>query len=383
MSYIERVYIHVPFCYSKCGYCAFHSLPNPAQNLIDAYLEKLKEDIKRANLTAPLKSLYIGGGTPSYLPEKNLEKLFTVLRTFNFADNSEISIECNPESLNERKIDLISDLANRISLGVQSFNKRDRKTIGRSADAENISYLTEAFLKNNISNISCDLIYGIPNQTTEDIKDDFKRLLNLPIKHFSAYSLTIEENSNLDGKLNEDELEAIDLTASEIWETIPDLIKDKGFKRYEISNYSLDGYECRHNCAIWFGAKYLGFGPTACSFDGIDRWTNPKLSDYLSGNAPEVDSITHNKRVREIFAMGLRTTYSWTINIEACEAVISSFFGVVLKLSMNEWKSLLESILFLHKQGLLEIETSLENQIKVKCSAKGLAFWNDVAIDII
>lgn len=383
MSYIERAYIHVPFCSNKCGYCAFHSLPSPEENIIEAYLEKLEHDIKGANLTVPLKSLYLGGGTPSYLSEKNLERLFKVLRTFNFADNAEVSIECNPESLTEEKINLISKFANRVSLGVQSFNNGHRHTIGRIAGVENISHLIDSFQKRKLNNISCDLIYGIPNQTLEDIKDDLKRLLELGIKHFSAYSLTIEENSKLDGKLSESELEEIDLTASEIWEIMPDLISGKGFKRYEISNYSLDGYECQHNCAIWFGAQYLGFGPVASSFDGIDRWTNQELFDYLNGKAPEIDSITHNERVCEIFAMGLRTAFYWMINTDVTGVKISSSFGIVLKLPLQDWKALLNKLFTLKEQGLLEIENSHKNQMKVKSSAKGLAFWNDVAMDII
>lgn len=383
MSYIDRVYIHIPFCRTKCGYCAFHSIPTPEEKLIEAYFEKLEDDIKRANLTSPLKSLYLGGGTPSYLSEKNLERLFRSLRIFNFADNAEISIECNPESLTKKKIDLISAFANRISLGVQSLNAKHRQTIGRIACVENISYLITSFQKRKVNNISCDLIYGIPNQTIEDVKDDLEILLELGIKHFSAYSLTIEENSKLDGKLTEPELESIDLTSSEIWEIMPDLISDKGFKRYEVSNYSLNGYECQHNCAIWFGAKYLGFGPAASSFDGIDRWTNPELSDYLNGKAPEIDSITHNKRVCEIFAMGLRTAFCWIINTEVSEVVVSSAFGVVLKLPFQDWKVLLNKLIHLNELGLLEVDTLAGNKMMVKSSAKGLAFWNDLAIDII
>ncbi|MEI6055513.1 MAG: radical SAM family heme chaperone HemW [Lentisphaerota bacterium] len=383
MSYIDRVYIHIPFCRTKCGYCAFHSIPSPEEKLIEAYLEKLEDDIKRANLTSPLKSLYLGGGTPSYLSENNLGRLFRSLKTFNFASDAEISIECNPESLTEEKIDLISDFANRISLGVQSFNTMHRQTIGRIACIENISYLITSFQKRNVNNVSCDLIYGIPNQTIEEVKDDLKRLFELGIKHFSAYSLTIEENSKLDGKLTEPELEAIDLTASEIWEIMPDLISDKGFKRYEISNYSLDGYECQHNCAIWFGAKYLGFGPAASSFDGIDRWTNPELSDYLNGKAAEVDSITHSKRVCEIFAMGLRTAFCWIIKTDIFGAEIGSSFGIILNLPLQDWKPLLNTIISLKEDGLLEVDTLHENGIVVKCSARGLAFWNDVAMSLI
>ncbi len=383
MSFIERIYIHVPFCESKCHYCAFHSLPSPQDSIIDDYLRKLEQDIYLRPLPNPLRSLYIGGGTPSYLSDKKLERLFDILNVFKFRDDAEISIECNPDSLTERKIDLISGFANRVSLGVQTFNKAHRQIIGRIADPENVLYLVNSFLKRNLSNISCDLIYGIPTQTIEDFKYDLLQLFELPIKHFSAYSLTIEENSKLDGKLTSRELETIDSAASEIWEIMPEIIKERGFSRYEISNYSLEGYECQHNCAAWFGASYFGFGPAASSFDGTDRWTNPEFSEWLAGKAPIVDSISRIERVNEIFAMGLRTSYYWTINKDVHGVVISSRFGIIARLTLSEWDVLQKKLDSLNEQGFLRMESFNYNEIMVKSSAKGLAFWNDVAMNII
>lgn len=383
MTEFQRIYIHVPFCSSKCGYCSFYSVPSPDKDAVDSYLFKFQCDIEKANLIYPLKSLYIGGGTPSYLSEQQMEKLFAVLSLLNLADNPEISIECNPESLTDSKIKLISAFANRVSLGVQSFNKQYRKAIGRIGSEAKITSITEDFLNSGISNISCDLIYGIPSQSIKDFESDLRTLLKLPIKHFSAYSLTIEENSKLDGTLSRVELERIDEVSSKIWEILPGMIRDTGFKRYEISNYALDGYECDHNYAIWFGANYLGFGPTASSFDGNDRWTNPDLFQWNENQQPVLDLISYEKRVCEVFAMGLRTSETWNIKDRNDEIEINSRFGYLFRISRAEWNSLFNKLLCLKEQGFIVVESRAEKEFIVKSTVKGLAFWNDIALELI
>ncbi|HBM15790.1 MAG TPA: hypothetical protein DD381_05525 [Lentisphaeria bacterium] len=382
---IDRVYVHIPFCGTKCGYCAFHSLASPNESLIMSYLERLREEISCcAYKLMPLKSLYIGGGTPSFLQEIYLEKLFDILGNFKFAKDVEISIECNPESLTESKIKLISSFANRVSIGVQSFNKAHRKTIDRRGEADNLETILALFVENRISNISCDLIYGIPSQSLESFKSDLTRLISLPIKHFSAYSMIIEENSRLNSVFSDREIEEADEVSAEIWDTIPALAKAAGFSRYEISNYSKTSFECLHNYAIWFGAKYIGFGPSASSFDGKIRWTNPEFNEWLIRRQPLIDDISYPQRVFEIMAMGLRTAEAWHFKIRADGKVeIESRFGIVFCLDEFYWRRLLEKINSLSDKKLLILEGSLQEGLTVKSSEMGLNFWNDLAIEII
>ena len=279
MKPINHLYVHVPFCKNKCDYCAFYSCPSPNLSLIEGYTEKLAGDIKKsANDTGELNSIFIGGGTPSYLSSNQIKKIFELLfNKFTISKNAEITIECNPESLSMDKINVISDYVNRVSLGIQSFSKEKRKILGRQGSLKNIEKTISAFIEKGIKNLSTDLIYGIPGQTLKDWEEELNQALLFPFKHLSAYSLTYEEGTKLSEKHqtvnNEEDL------SSEMWEQTKNIIKAKNFHRYEISNYAIPGYECRHNLNTWFGGSYIGLGPVASSFNKIQRWTNPHIGE--------------------------------------------------------------------------------------------------------
>lgn len=392
------LYIHVPFCGSKCGYCAFHSIPNPDEGLINSYFKKLEKDFeKEKGKTAPLKSVFIGGGTPGYLSATNLEKLFTLIRdNFLFSKDAEITIECNPESLAIEKIKIIEGFANRVSLGIQSFNEVHRKTLGRAGDTRKVYEAIEILSDSKIDNLSCDIIYGIPRQTLKDFEKDIYTVVNHNIfTHFSAYSLNFEEGSGINGLYSESEKAEIETISAEMWELIPEIIRNTGFRRYEISNYSLIGKECKHNVNTWFGGKYLGFGPTASSFDGNVRWMQRTLSKWLEGEPPIYDRISKEKRMNEIFIMGLRTVFGWEIKLDKrlqtrdYRPQTVDHFKILGPYNNSYFvnnsfiEDLKGKLLPLENLELLKVSNFDDGSFKVIPTSKGLSFWNEIALQLV
>ena len=368
MKKMCRLYIHVPFCSRKCDYCAFYSESSPAKELIESYLRRVEEEfISGSESCYELESIYIGGGTPSLLNAEQLTALFEGI-TANFAihKHAEISIECNPESINAENASVIADFANRVSLGVQSFNCEFRRIIGRRGDPETIGTAFELLNSNGIENIGCDLIYAIPGEKLSDWKLELKKAISLPVKHISAYSLTFEEGTELStrnciGDTNCNSEIHLENDAA-MWEYAGDFLQRSGFPRYEISNYSQPGYSCRHNEGVWFGDTYLGCGPAAASFDGKKRWTNPcSISRWLAGENAEIDAISPEKRAKEIFIMGLRTTQGWQ----------SDIFLERTGFQFEDWEDDLFEVI---KSGLLTITDR-----KIACTSQGFLLWNEIA----
>ena len=390
------LYVHVPFCSSKCGYCAFHSIPKPGDDIIASYFKKLEKDFEREKKNAgKLESLFIGGGTPGYLSPTNLERLFTLIQNnFSISEKAEISIECNPESLTKEKIKIIEGFANRVSLGIQSFNEAHRKILGRAGDMRNVYESIEILNNSKINNISCDIIYGIPSQNVKDFEADIRTVVSYKIfTHFSAYSLTFEENSEITSLYSEDEKDDFETVSAEMWELIPEIIKNTGFKRYEISNYSLKGKECKHNVDTWFGGKYLGFGPAASSFDGNVRWTQRELSEWLRGEPAIYDRISEKERMNEIFMMGLRTVFGWEIKPEMSDnnrpqtvgqfKIIGPYKNNSYSVSSSYVEDLKEKLLSLKSSGLLDVLNFDAGGFGVVPTEKGLTFWNEIALQLV
>ena len=325
---IKHLYIHIPFCYKKCDYCAFYSEENPSDCLIETYLNYLEEEfLEKSAMCSNLETIYIGGGTPSLLNTSQLKKLFTLIKKYFSLNNqqtqskhtryqsgdqirklnptcgTEISIECNPSTLDEDKIATIAKFANRVSLGIQSFNCEFRKTIGRHGNIKNIDQIIKLFIKYGIENIGCDLIYAIPSQNLSDWKLELKKATALPIKHISTYSLTYEEGTQLFKNVSHQIEDFTNNRHAEneatMWELSNSFLSDKQFTRYEISNFSKSGFESKHNSSIWHGEPYLGCGPTAASFDGIDRWTNPSSLKMWLNNEKKKLIRLQKKQERE------------------------------------------------------------------------------------
>lgn len=310
----RHLYIHVPFCVAKCGYCAFYSIVGNHDDLRQQFLEKLSKDLqKNSEKLQQLETIFIGGGTPSLLTEHELHQMLNHIRKFTyFKDQSyEFSMENNPESINPDKVAIMAEHGvNRLSLGIQSFNPTLRKNLQRIGSLKKLDQAVGAIQDNKISNLNFDFIYAIPGQTIKDLEHDLNEAIQYPISHLSAYSLTIEERTTLavEGTTVDDDI------AVDMWHLIGDILKERaGIDRYEISNYAKPDHHCRHNQGIWMGDRYLGLGPAAASFDGKNRWQEiTSFSDWHIGKQPEIDSLDPEDRAREILTMGLRTVNGWS-----------------------------------------------------------------------
>ena len=274
------VYIHIPFCNKICNYCDFCKILYNS-NYVSKYLNKLEDEIKTRYKGELIKTIYIGGGTPSSLNNDELDRLLSILAIFNLDSEYEYTIECNIESIDIDKINIFKSYGiNRISFGVESFDKDICKILGRNHDEDMVFdniYLTKKYF----DNINVDLIYGV-NDNIDKVKSDITKFLELDIPHISCYSLILEEHT----KLFIDKHDYIDQDKdNEMYEYIRDTLRKNGYKHYEISNYAKDGRISIHNKNYWLNGNYYGFGLGAVSYLDNNRISNTKnMSKYLDGN---------------------------------------------------------------------------------------------------
>ena len=357
----QNLYIHVPFCRCKCDYCAFYSEAGK-EPLMRPWLDKIKTQLNAAPGLNP-HTVYVGGGTPTQLPSALLEELLAVLKK-RCPEAVEISIECNPESLTGEKAEILGRYVNRVSLGVQSFDPVLRRKIGRCGDPGKIFPAFDLLRKNGLENLSCDLIYGLPDQDENAWEKDLRTALTLPVKHLSAYSLTVEENTPLSRCLSAAD-PAADARTAAMEKIARKILKQAGMRPYEISNYAFPGYECRHNQNIWHGETYLGLGPAACSFDGKDRFTQvASISDWLKGAEPEPDRIPDEMRQAEMLIMGLRTVRGWAPGeFEQAAGIAPETLRPVQIASLRRKKMMKHSGMALTRRGL--------------------DFWNEAAMELL
>ncbi len=281
------IYIHIPFCKSKCFYCDFYSKPECTNSNIEEYIDTIcmellanSELLQERNIT----TVYFGGGTPSLIDAKHIAKILDIIRLFNNSIE-EITIEANPESLTKEKLTAYLEAGvNRLSLGLQSANNDMLKKIGRIATKEMFEKAYMDAIEAGFSNISTDVIIGLPDETLEDFKKTVEYILSLDkIKHISAYSLEVHEGTKLDFLLNSGFLTLPDENAErEMKYTLDKMLEEKGFNRYEISNYAKPKYESKHNTGYWNQQEYLGLGAAASSFINSTRYTNiPDMAKYI------------------------------------------------------------------------------------------------------
>jgi len=278
---------------------------------MQTYVNRLRNGRVESNLLSEtLRSVYVGGGTPTVLPVELLADLLAAVGNRDRAGSeTEFTIECNPGTLDERKARCCADAGvNRVSLGVQSFDPKHLRTLDRTSDPERVCACVRLLRDCGIENLNVDLIYGIPGQTVTEWEADLRRACDLGIQHLSTYCLTAEDNSRLASGLKC----ADDERAVAMWECAEEIAASYGLRRYEISNLAMPGHECRHNLDTWFGRTYVGRGPGASSFDGKRRWTNPPdLDAWLAGTAPDYDDLPPPARAAELLAFGLRTVAGW------------------------------------------------------------------------
>ena len=300
---IKSAYIHIPFCKNICSYCDFCKFIYN-EKWINDYLDSLEYEIKENYKGDILNTLYIGGGTPSCLSISQLNKLFLILNHFNLNETYEYTIECNIEDITEEKLQLFKEnKINRISIGIQTFNDKYLKYLNRSYTSNIIQDKID-LVKKYFDNINIDLIYGINNQTLEELKDDLDKFKKLDITHISCYSLMIENNT----KLYIDNTKPIDSDLDyEMYELIGNTIEDI-YSRYEISNYSKPGYESKHNLTYWNNEEYYGFGLSSAGYIDNIRYTNTRnLTKYINKNYDKKqENLTKEDKIKYELILGFR-----------------------------------------------------------------------------
>ena len=302
------LYIHIPFCHSKCIYCDFYSMPNTER--LDQFLEALPREyeLRKNEIDEPFTTVYIGGGTPSIVSP---DKLALLIRELPVHDAEEFTIEVNPEDVTAERIKAWRDLGiNRISMGIQSFDDDELHAIRRRHSASDAMIAIDLLLEGGIDNISCDLIYGLPGQTSASWRRSLSQLLSYSLPHISAYCLSYEPGTALYARMNAGKISPTDdETLEEMYHHLCQEAAGAGYDHYEISNFALPGKRSRHNSSYWTGSPYLGLGPGAHSFDGKIRRFNPgNLSEYIeSESITVVDEENEDERFNDLLITALRT----------------------------------------------------------------------------
>ncbi len=275
---MRGVYIHIPFCKKICSYCDFCKM-YLNDKYITEYLVALEKEIKNRYKGDKVKSIYIGGGTPSSIGYDNIVKLFDIISIFNKGSNIEITMECNPEDITSELVHLFKvNGVNRVSLGVQSFDEDILKELNRSHTRDMVRNSRRALKNGGIDNINIDLIYGV-NEDINVIKRDLEEFIKLDIPHISYYSLILEKNTKM--YINKREYINEDIEV-EMYNFIREFLKSKGYNHYEISNYSRAGFESVHNRIYWENGEYYGFGLGAVSYLDWERINNTRnFSKYV------------------------------------------------------------------------------------------------------
>ena len=278
----KGLYIHIPFCIHKCPYCDFFSVTD--LSMTEAYTDAVVRNIKAAG--GRFDTVYFGGGTPSLL---SAEQFSRILSAADICKDAEITTEANPNSVTPAYLRELKAVGiDRISFGVQSFNDRELQSLGRLHTAEEAVSAINSAYDAGFDNVSADLMLAVSGQTRQSLRYNLKTITKLPLTHISAYMLKVEKGTPL--SMNEKALESIpddDDTADMYLETV-DFLDIHGFKQYEISNFSRDGFECRHNLKYWQCQEYLGIGPSAHSFtDGERYFCPPGIKDFIEAETQE------------------------------------------------------------------------------------------------
>ena len=320
------LYIHIPFCKQKCLYCDFPSYAGK-EVLMDDYIEALNKEILEKGQNYIINSIFIGGGTPSYLTNNNLKKLLSTINKLKLEENLEFTVECNPGTLTEESLKIMkNNNVNRLSIGLQSTKNTLLKNIGRIHSYEEFknSYLLAR--KMGFNNINVDLMFGLPNQKIEDWKESLEEIVKLEPEHISAYSLIIEEGTCFYNLYEENKLELpSEDSEREMYLLTKEILNKHDYHQYEISNFAKEGKECFHNKVYWKCNEYLGLGVSASSFIDKKRIRNiDNIKTYIERidkNEDVVDEIhinTKNDDIEEFVFMGLRMINGIDLNEFRC-----------------------------------------------------------------
>lgn len=326
--FMAGIYLHIPFCVSKCAYCDFFSSTH--KELIDTYIASLCKELKlRRSYTEEesIDTIYLGGGTPSLLNEKQLNMIFTsIYNIYGVNPQAEITLEANPDDLTVQYIKMLHSLPiNRLSVGIQSFIDERLKYYGRRHTAAQASEAIRNCQSCGFDNISVDLIYGWPEQTVDEWEKDIIQALNLNVQHLSAYHLTYEKETRLWNLREQGDIQEVDEdTSFLLYSTLVDKMKEAGFVHYEISNFCQPNKHSRHNSSYWKGLLYLGCGAAAHSYNRKSRqWNVASIAKYIQGidtNTPqyELEELSIHTQYNDCIITQMRTM--WGVKLKDVEA---------------------------------------------------------------
>ena len=313
------LYIHIPFCESRCIYCGFYSttLLEWRQRYVDAVCHEMEINCAKSTDKPSIETVYLGGGTPSQLNEEQLHQLFLYInKVYGMEQVKDVTLECNPDDVTEAFAKMLQKLpVNRISMGAQTFSNERLHFLHRRHTAEQVALAVERLRKAGIGNISIDLMYGFPNETLSDWQHDIDAALQLNVEHLSAYALMFEEGTTLyrlleNGKVTEPDEEL----SLQMYTELIDRLTVAGFEHYEISNFAKPNFRSRHNSSYWNQTPYIGLGAAAHSYDGKSRrwWNIGNVEAYMKGiednrNVCEQELLDEATRYNEKVMTALRT----------------------------------------------------------------------------
>jgi putative oxygen-independent coproporphyrinogen III oxidase len=310
------LYVHVPFCRTKCGYCSFFSQTD--LSLAPLWLDALKREARlHRDFSGPFDSLFLGGGTPTVLAPSQLESLTHCLFIgFSFRDSTEFTMEANPDDLTTDMLAILKDLGvNRVSIGIQSLEDKELAFLGRRHSAHQAEKALDQVRRAGFKSLSADFMYGLPGQTVSSWLKTLGRALTFEPDHLSCYQLTLEKHTPLGRMAAEKKIRKSGVEEErELFLATSQFLEQEGYLHYEVSNFARPGHLCRHNFKYWDRSPYLGLGPSAHSFDGSARWWNTRsIRRYhrrLScGHAPTAgkEILSEENRIMECLLLGLRT----------------------------------------------------------------------------
>ena len=297
---IKNCYIHIPFCDKICSYCDFCKMYK-IDKFIDIYLDSLEKEIKSIYKGEVLETIYIGGGTPSSLSINQLKRLFKILSILKKSNDIEYTIENNFENITQEKLELYKEFGiNRLSFGIETINKEFLKLLERNIDLDKVVDTIKICRELGFNNINVDLMYALPNESIKDLEKDLEFIYSLDVEHISTYSLIIEDHTKLGINKTKSISEDLDY---EMYKYICSSMKNNGYKHYEISNFSKDGYSSKHNLCYWNNSNYYGFGLGASSYMDNMRITNTR----------SLDNYKKEKYVKEIEYLNIDDTMEYDV----------------------------------------------------------------------
>jgi oxygen-independent coproporphyrinogen-3 oxidase len=371
---MSGIYIHIPFCKQACFYCDFHFSTSlkKKEDMIAALVKEI--EIRKVELeNTIIETIYFGGGTPSVLSTKEIETLIAaVYKNFRVVENPEITLEANPDDLSEEKIiELSNSPINRLSIGIQSFFEKDLKLMNRAHNSKEAKKCLE-FATQYFANISVDLIYGIPDCTNQEWRENIQTALSFGVPHISSYALTVEPKTPLASFIKKGIIKNVDdEKAQEQFHVLIEELENASFIHYETSNFGKEGFFSQNNSSYWLGKSYLGIGPSAHSFDGNQRsWNVRNNAKYINAIAEntlpiERETLSKTDRYNEYIMTGLRTI--WGVSFDK----IRNEFGdkYIEYLENHSKKHLQKDLLY------------LENQV-LKTTKKGKFLSDGIASDL-